>query len=135
MAVNRLSELSTTISENTKIVSDYLTSKGLSAPSFDVDGLDEFAISSSDKQAFTARLNVIAATKELHDLSSGTKRKSEISGMRCTSTMSLSLITLLTYDTRALTVSPFMACPTTGLPKQYPSTEKSLTLIFPRKST
>lgn len=71
MAVNRLSELATTIAENTKIVTHYLTSKGLSAPSFDVDGLDEFPISDGDKEAFAARLNVIAATKELHDLTVG----------------------------------------------------------------
>jgi hypothetical protein len=71
MAVNRFTELATTIAENTKTVTDYLTSKGLSAPSFDVDGLDEFPIPPNDKEAFTARLNVIAATKELHDLAVG----------------------------------------------------------------
>jgi hypothetical protein len=70
-AVNRLTELATTIEENTKIVTDYLTSKGLSTPSFDVDGLEEFPIPSTDKEAFTARLSVIAATKELHDLAVG----------------------------------------------------------------
>jgi len=71
MAVNRLSELATTIAENTKIATHYHTSKGLSAPSFDVDGLDEFPIPDGDKEAFAARLNVIAATKELHDLTVG----------------------------------------------------------------
>jgi len=62
-----------TISEDTKIVTSYLTSKGLSTPSFDVDGLDKFPNPSSDMEAFTARLNVIAATKELHDSVVGPK--------------------------------------------------------------
>lgn len=70
MAVSRRSELATTIAENTKIVTHYLTSKGPSAPSF-VDGLDEFPIPDGDKEAFAARFNVIAATEELHDLTVG----------------------------------------------------------------
>lgn len=55
-AVAQLSELSAIIVKNTKIVTDYLTSKGLSAPSFDVHRLEGFPILSSDKEAFTVQL-------------------------------------------------------------------------------
>jgi hypothetical protein len=73
MALDRISELSATITENTKILSEYLSSKGVSAPSFDVNGLDDFPIPPSDKVPFLARYKLIAATQELHDIALGPK--------------------------------------------------------------
>jgi hypothetical protein len=134
MAVNRLSELAAAISDNTKIVTDYLTSKGLSAPSFDIDGLDEFPIPSSDKEVFTARLNIIAATKELHDLAVGPKEGPMYLAWDVRLPCSIFGL-VIKVPTRAQIAYPFMACLTIRLPKRYPSMEKSLTLISPRKST
>jgi hypothetical protein len=68
-----MTKLSDEISKNTKIITEYLSSKGLEAASFDVDGLDEFPISPKDDAPFKARLDLIAATKELHDISLGPK--------------------------------------------------------------
>jgi len=72
-SLDRLANLSNEIATNTKILTDYLSSKGLDAPSFDVNGVDEFSISPSDIIPFKARLDLIAATKELHDLTIGPK--------------------------------------------------------------
>jgi hypothetical protein len=72
-SLNRISTLSDEIAKNSKILTNYLSSKGLEAPSFDVDGLDEFPISPNDEVPFKARLDLIAATKELHDLALGPK--------------------------------------------------------------
>jgi hypothetical protein len=72
-SLKRITDLSDEISKNSKILTDYLSSKGLEAASFDVDGLDEFPISAADEEPYKARLNLIAATKELHDLSVGPK--------------------------------------------------------------
>ncbi|RDL40163.1 S-adenosyl-L-methionine-dependent methyltransferase [Venustampulla echinocandica] len=72
-SLEKLTTLSNEISKNTKILTDYLSSKGLEAPSFDVDGLDEFPISPEDEEPFKARLALIAATKELYDISLGPK--------------------------------------------------------------
>ena len=72
-SLERITDLSNEISKNSKVLTDYLSSKGLEATSFDVDGLDEFPISPADEEPYKARLNIIAATKELHDLSLGPK--------------------------------------------------------------
>lgn len=72
-SLEKLTTLSNEISKNTKILTDYLSSKGLEAASFDVDGLDAFPISPDDGEPFQARLALIAATKELHDVSLGPK--------------------------------------------------------------
>ncbi|CZR69808.1 related to sterigmatocystin 7-O-methyltransferase precursor [Phialocephala subalpina] len=72
-SLKRITTLSDEISKNSKILTDYLAEKGLEAASFDVDGLAEWPIAPSDEVAFKARLNLIAATKELHDLSLGPK--------------------------------------------------------------
>jgi len=68
-----MTRLADEISENTKILTEHLASNGLEAASFDVDGLDEFPISTNDEIPFKARLDLIAATKELHDISLGPK--------------------------------------------------------------
>ncbi|OGM47231.1 O-methyltransferase [Aspergillus bombycis] len=72
-APNRLIVLSNLIAEKTKVISDFLASKGLEPPSFDVDGLADYAISADDKEAYEARLELIAASKELYALSHGPK--------------------------------------------------------------
>ncbi|KAG9234888.1 O-methyltransferase-domain-containing protein [Amylocarpus encephaloides] len=72
-SLERLTSLSDTIAEKTKIVTEYLSSKGLEAASFDVNGLDEFPISPDDKVPSQARLDLIAATRELHGLALGPK--------------------------------------------------------------
>lgn len=72
-SLKRITALSDEISKNSKILTDYLGEKGLEAASFDVDGPDEWPISPSDEEPFKARLNLIAATKELQDLSLGPK--------------------------------------------------------------
>lgn len=73
MASIRITELSSSIAENSRVIIGYLTSKNLPAPSYDVDGLTELSISPADKEAFAARSNLIAATKELHDIVLGPK--------------------------------------------------------------
>lgn len=73
MAATRLTELANVISENTKIITEYLESKNVSAPTFDVDGLTELPISPADKDAWAARSKVVAATKELQALTVGPK--------------------------------------------------------------
>jgi len=73
MALNSITKLSNEIAENTKIITNYLDSKGLAVPSFDVNGLEEYPIPPSEEAPFKARLRLIAATKELHDLALGPK--------------------------------------------------------------
>jgi hypothetical protein len=73
MALNTLTQLSNEIAANTKIVTDYLESKGLAAPSFDVNGLDEYPIPPTEEAPFKARLKLISLTKEMHDLALGPK--------------------------------------------------------------
>jgi hypothetical protein len=68
-----MTNLSNDIAKNTKIITEYLSSKGLEAASFDVNGLDEFPIPPTDEAPFKARLELIATTKELHDIALGPK--------------------------------------------------------------
>ncbi|KAJ2892177.1 uncharacterized protein MKZ38_010173 [Zalerion maritima] len=72
-SIQRITSLSEEISGKTKIITDYLSSKGLEAASFDVNGLSEYPIPPQDEIPFKARLELIAATKELHDLALGPK--------------------------------------------------------------
>lgn len=73
MAPTSIRVLSDEIAENTKIIADYLESKGLETPSFDVNGLDSYPIPPSEEVPFKARLKLINLTKELHDLALGPK--------------------------------------------------------------
>ncbi|KAK4665140.1 uncharacterized protein QC763_0077980 [Podospora pseudopauciseta] len=70
----RLAQLSHTNLEKTKIVTDHLASHNLTAPSWDVDGAVDFPIPESASEAYTARVDLIATTKELHDLTLGPKQ-------------------------------------------------------------
>ncbi|KAI1171108.1 O-methyltransferase-domain-containing protein [Nemania sp. FL0916] len=70
---NRLIALSNVISQQTEKITKYLASKGFEPPSFDVDGLAEYPISPGDTEAFEARNELIAATKELYALAHGPK--------------------------------------------------------------
>ncbi|KAH8902067.1 S-adenosyl-L-methionine-dependent methyltransferase [Coniochaeta sp. PMI_546] len=72
-SIQRMTRLAEEIAEKTKIVTDYLSSKGLEAASLDADGLAEFPISPEDDVPFKARLDLVAATKELYDISLGPK--------------------------------------------------------------
>lgn len=72
-SIERITTLSQQISEKSKVLTDYLVSKGLDAASFDVNGLDDFPISPNDHEAFKARFELVALTKELHDISVGPK--------------------------------------------------------------
>jgi N-acetylglucosamine-6-phosphate deacetylase len=72
-SIERMTALAKEISEKTAIVTDYLKAKGLDAPSFDVNGLDQLPIPPEDEVPFKARLALAAATKELYDISVGPK--------------------------------------------------------------
>jgi len=72
-SVERMTLLAQKISENTAIITEYLTSKGLEAASFNVNGLAEFPIPQEDQVPFKARLELAAATRELHDIAVGPK--------------------------------------------------------------
>ncbi|KAL4915048.1 hypothetical protein BDW62DRAFT_219692 [Aspergillus aurantiobrunneus] len=71
--VNRLVQLSDIVSQKAKVITDFLASKGVEVPSFDVDGVAEYPITPNDTEAFDARLELIAASKELYALAHGPK--------------------------------------------------------------
>ncbi|RDW94258.1 hypothetical protein BP5796_00021 [Coleophoma crateriformis] len=73
MTVLRIVELSEEISRQSKIISDFLNSKGLEAPSFDVNAPDAYPIAPTDGAPFFARFALIDATEELHRLALGPK--------------------------------------------------------------
>jgi hypothetical protein len=72
-AANHLTELSISISENTKIITEYLSSKGLEATSFSVDGLRELPLDPKDQEVQLARSKLMSATQDLHVLTTGPK--------------------------------------------------------------
>jgi len=72
-SLERMATLAHEITEKTKIITDYLSSNGLEAASFDVNGLAEFPVSPKDEEPYQARLELISLTKELHDISVGPK--------------------------------------------------------------
>ncbi|KAI9150208.1 6-hydroxytryprostatin B O-methyltransferase [Paramyrothecium foliicola] len=67
----RLANLSKGIEENIRILTEYLHAKGLGAPSFDPSGLADFPSVEPGSDAARARKEIIALTKELHDLTVG----------------------------------------------------------------
>lgn len=88
-SINRMTVLAKEISEKTTIITGYLTSKGLEAASFDVNGLAEFPIPPENEIPFKARLDLAAATKELHDISVGPKESLRSLAWDCANTLSL----------------------------------------------
>ncbi|KAH7153612.1 S-adenosyl-L-methionine-dependent methyltransferase [Dactylonectria macrodidyma] len=91
-SVERLTALSQEISQKTKIITDFLTAKGLDAASFDVNGLAEFPIKPSDEEPYMARLDLIALTKELHDVALGPSESVRYLAWEGVSTLSLQAI-------------------------------------------
>ena len=69
--VDRLSAIAREIDQHAKVLTDKLRAKGLEAPSFDVGGLAEFALDELDAEARDAKQNILALSKELHDLVEG----------------------------------------------------------------
>ncbi|KAK4185143.1 O-methyltransferase-domain-containing protein [Podospora australis] len=86
----KMKGLTEDISKQTTILTDYLSSRGLGAASFDVHGLAEFPIDADDEIPFKARQQLAAATKELHDISVGPKQSlHDLAWDGFTSTLSL----------------------------------------------
>ncbi|KAF4633506.1 hypothetical protein G7Y89_g4613 [Cudoniella acicularis] len=73
MDTSSASELATIISVNTAKITEYLTSRGLAAPSFHVDAPNRSLIPSDAPEIETARSAVIDATLQLRDLLLGPK--------------------------------------------------------------
>lgn len=73
MPANRLIQLSSIVAAKAKIVTDFLASKGVDVPSFDVNALADYPITPNDTEAFEARLELIAASKELYAVAHGPK--------------------------------------------------------------
>lgn len=68
MASNRIAELSSIIGSNTTEINDYLSSKGLPAPSFEPDVPPSFV---QEKSIAACRQAILEATDELHALMLG----------------------------------------------------------------
>lgn len=66
--IERLEQLSALVSEKTQLLTDFLSTKGRNAPSLSADELAEFPISPDDSEPFKARMVLIEATRELHDI-------------------------------------------------------------------
>jgi hypothetical protein len=67
-SVDRLTTLSRGIEEKTRILTDALRAKGLEAPSYHANGLSDFPLTEVDEETIKIRQEVVALTKELHDL-------------------------------------------------------------------
>ncbi|UKZ91600.1 uncharacterized protein TrAFT101_006575 [Trichoderma asperellum] len=65
-SVDRLTTLSRDIEVKTRFLTDALRSKGLEAPSYQANGLSDFPL--TEVEAVKARQELVALTKELHDL-------------------------------------------------------------------
>ena len=72
-SIERITTLSRQISEKSKVLTDYLSSKGLDAASFDANGLEDFPLSPDDEEPFKTRIELAALTKELYDICVGPK--------------------------------------------------------------
>ncbi|PON27705.1 O-methyltransferase [Trichoderma gamsii] len=65
-SVDRMTTLSKDIEEKTRYLTDALRSKGLDAPSYKANGLSDFPL--TEVEAVRTRQELVALTKELHDL-------------------------------------------------------------------
>lgn len=99
-SLQKLTSLSTSIAKNTKILTDHLAAKGLEAPSFDIDGLIEFPVSSNEKIPWNAREELVRDTMELHDLVVGPKEGLRGLGWDVSVLLFLSLRVFLLGDRR-----------------------------------
>ncbi len=133
-SLKRITALSDEVSKNSKLLTEYLASKGLEAASFDVDGLDEYPINPNDEEPFKARLDLIAATKELHDLSLGPKESLRYLAWDV-STYPASGVSHLTNALSLSTNSPFKPYTSSKSLKQSLCLAQSPTMISLKKST
>lgn len=69
-----LLKLSQSINEDTKALVAALNAKGLEAPSFGVDGSPDFPVTQVEQNVVATRDQLIAQTKELHDLLVGPRQ-------------------------------------------------------------
>ncbi|KAL7941177.1 S-adenosyl-L-methionine-dependent methyltransferase [Trichoderma barbatum] len=67
-SIDRLTILSRDIEEKTRILTDTLRAKGLEAPSYQANGVSDFPLAEIGDEAIKARQEIVALTKELHDL-------------------------------------------------------------------
>jgi hypothetical protein len=125
MASNELIELSNIITEKTKVLSDYLESKGSGLPSFNIDGLAEYPISPEETIPFEARLDLIAASKELYALAHGPK--DHIRNLCWDVSLDEILQSALLTIRRRLTRYPCRPCGPSRLPRLSRSPKKSRT--------
>lgn len=72
-SVTHLSVLSEAIQTKTTLLANSLNAKHIDAPSFELDGSTSFPLDKLDLQDKTTRSELIALTKELHDLLVGPK--------------------------------------------------------------
>ncbi|KAK8056578.1 O-methyltransferase- family 2 [Apiospora rasikravindrae] len=91
-SIERMEQLSALISDKTKLLTDFLASKGLDAPSFSLDELADLPVSSDDNKPFKARSELIKATRELHDIVLGPRESLRALAWGSTDQLSLQAI-------------------------------------------
>ncbi|KAK2591762.1 hypothetical protein QQS21_010552 [Conoideocrella luteorostrata] len=67
-SVDRLTDISRRIEENTHTLADKLNTQGLNAPSYGADGFADFPLKDSGTEALQARQQILELTEELRDL-------------------------------------------------------------------
>lgn len=80
-SVDRLTTISKSIEENTQILTGKLYTQGLSAPSYERDGLADFPLKESDDETLKARQQILSLTKELRDLVLGPRESLKLMAM------------------------------------------------------
>ncbi|KAK6864193.1 O-methyltransferase-like protein [Apiospora arundinis] len=90
--IERLEQLSALVSEKTQLLTDFLSTKGRNAPSLSADELAEFPISPDDSEPFKARMVLIEATRELHDIVLGPRESLRALAWGSTDQLSLQAI-------------------------------------------
>ncbi|KAK7908333.1 O-methyltransferase- family 2 [Apiospora marii] len=91
-SIERMAQLSTLISDTTKILTDFLAAKGVDAQSLSVDDLADFPVSPDDSKPFKARTDLIEATRELHDIALGPRESLRALAWGSTGQLSLQAI-------------------------------------------
>lgn len=67
-SINRLTALSKSIDKKTRLLAEHLATRGLEAPSLERHGRVDFPVTEVGGEALQARLDILAMTKELHEL-------------------------------------------------------------------